>query len=107
MSLDLAPRHLRMIEAILRSRAPGLRVLAFGSRARGDSVSHSDLDLLIDSETPLDALLLAQLSLDFADSDLPFRVEVLDGARLDASFRRRIEADLQPIGARKPAPDQQ
>lgn len=98
MSLALEARHLRLVQAILQSRAPGLRVLAYGSRARGDAVAHSDLDLLIDSDAPLDELLLAQLSLDFADSDLPFRVEVVDGARVSAEFRRRIADDLAPIG---------
>jgi predicted nucleotidyltransferase len=97
MTIEMKSRHRCLVEAILQSRIPGLRVLAFGSRSRGDSVPHSDLDLLIDGEIPVDDVLLAQLALDFADSDLPFRVGVLDGASLDAAFRRRIAVDLQPI----------
>jgi PAS domain S-box-containing protein len=97
VTLDLKPRHRRMVEAILAARLPGIPILVYGSRARGDAVPHSDLDLMIDASEPVDEILLAQLDADFAESDLPFRVEVVDGTSISQAFRRRIEVDLAPL----------
>lgn len=101
MSLVLDPRHERIVRDILRKRLPGRRVLVFGSRARGEAVAHSDLDLLVEDAGADDQRLLAQLDADFDESDLPFRVEVIEGALLDPGFRRRIEAELLLL---EPAP---
>lgn len=51
----------------------------------------------MDVAEPLDDVTLAHLQQDFVESDLPFRVEVLDGARMDAAFRARITPDLLPL----------
>lgn len=97
MKPQLAPDHLRQVLAILAARLPALPVMVFGSRARGSARPSSDLDLLVDVAEPLDDVTLAHLQQDFLESDLPFRVEVLDGARMDAAFRARITPDLLPL----------
>lgn len=91
---QIEARHLGLIRAILDARLPGFKVWVYGSRARGGARPHSDLDLLIDTTIPIDERLVAQLDLDFAESDLPFRVEIVDGARLDPRFYRRVAPDL-------------
>lgn len=95
----LAPHHARIVAAILRRHVPGARVRVFGSRARGGATAGSDLDLLVEQASPVSEAALASLDLDFADSDLPFRVDVRDAASLDPAFRRRIEPDLRPLPA--------
>lgn len=97
MKPQLSPDHLRQVLAILAARLPALTVMVFGSRARGGARPSSDLDLLVDVAEPLDEVTMAHLQQDFVESDLPFRVEVLDGARLDAAFRARIAPDLMPL----------
>ncbi len=97
MSLDLEPRHLRIVRSIVSQRIPSARVLAYGSRARGDARPWSDLDLLIDAGHPVDDAALAQLELDVADSDLPFRVQFVDAACIHPDFRRQISPDLYLI----------
>ena len=97
MTLQLEERHQVIVAAILRARLPGARVLVFGSRATGRASPHSDLDLLIDADVPTEETVMAAMELDFAESDLPFRVEVVDGARIDAGFRRRIMRDARPL----------
>lgn len=91
---QIEARHLGLIRAILDARLPGSAVWVYGSRARGGARPHSDLDLLIDATIPIEERVLAQMDLDFADSDLPFRVEIVDGARLDPRFRQRVAPDL-------------
>jgi type I restriction enzyme S subunit len=97
MTIQLEARHATIVEMILQARLPRVRVLVFGSRACGSAERHSDLDVLIDADVPTAEAVLAQLELDFAESDLPFRVDVVDGARLEPGFRRRIMAVAQPM----------
>ncbi len=55
------------------------------------------LDLLLRAEGPIDPYRFAELCLDFEDSDLPFRVDVLDYYRTDPDFLARIAFDCVPL----------
>lgn len=81
-SIDVSDRALDRVRAILRQVVPECRVFVFGSRARGDAHRHSDLDLLLVSARPLPLTRLFRLEEAFEYSDLPFRVDVVDRARL-------------------------
>lgn len=63
----------------------------FGSRVQGNAKPFSDLDLAVMGETALDFRQLAALKDAFADSNLPFRVDVVDWATTSEAFRRIIE----------------
>jgi type I restriction enzyme S subunit len=91
--LDLQDRHRDQVLAILRRHVAGVEVRAFGSRAAGRARRHSDLDLLLMTKAPLEPRVLARLKDDLAESDLPFRVDVLDAADLRADFLATIERD--------------
>lgn len=77
--LALSPGHLDTVRAILVRRLPGIEVRVFGSRARGDARVLSDLDLLLLPPEPLSALERFFLRDEFSESDLPFRVDIVDG----------------------------
>lgn len=97
---DLAPEHLAQVRAILGQYLPaGVEVLVFGSRARGGAKRFSDLDLALKAATPLDPALLARLADAFEDSDLPWRVDLVDYHSLTAEFRTRVQPDLLPLDA--------
>ena len=80
--IDLSPKDRRAVEAaaaILRRRFPVERIVLFGSKARGDDDTESDIDLLVltgrpltDAENPLvtDALFDLQLELKVVFSTL-------------------------------------
>ena len=53
----------------------------------------SDLDLALMTDTPLSIDRTAALRAAFTDSDLPFRVDVVDWASTSEKFRQRILAD--------------
>ena len=55
-------------------------VWAFGSRTKFRAEPYSDLDLTIISDTPVPLKLLARMADDFSDSDLPWRVDLVDWA---------------------------
>lgn len=91
--VDIAPEHLAIVLDILRKHVPDREVWAFGSRARRTAKRYSDLDLAVISAEPLSLLTSARLADDFSDSDLPWRVDVLDWATTSAAFRKIIERD--------------
>jgi type I restriction enzyme S subunit len=68
-------------------------VWIFGSRARGVAKPWSDLDLAVITDEPLPLAVSAALAEDFSDSDLPWRVDVVDWATTSDAFRRIIERD--------------
>ncbi len=62
----------------------------FGSWARGEATRVSDIDLAIESETPLPPGTVARLRELLEESHVPYRVEVVDLQTADPAFRRRI-----------------
>jgi predicted nucleotidyltransferase len=95
--LDVTPEELATIRAILDAHIPGVCVWAFGSRVSGRRKPHSDLDLAIVNETPLPLARLSMLEEAFAESDLPFRVDVVDWARTREAFRSVIRRSSVPL----------
>jgi type I restriction enzyme S subunit len=89
--INLRPDHLALVQKILAQYAPGCEVRAFGSRVRGTVKDHSDLDLALVGAGPLKLEHLSRLQEAFEESDLPFRVDVLDWNAVSEEFRGLIE----------------
>ena len=91
--LDLQPDYLKIVQDILQRRVPQLEIWAFGSRAKGTAKPYSDLDLAIITSQSLDLAILAALSDELSDSNLPFKVDVIDWATTSEAFRAIIARD--------------
>ncbi len=92
--LDIDPEHEEIVRAILaRHVPPGVSVAAFGSRATGKARRHSDLDLALQGEGPLPPSLLADLAEAFDESDLPWKVDLIDWAAATEGFRQIVDQD--------------
>lgn len=91
--LDMAHEHEAIVRAILRRHADGREVWAFGSRARGGAKRYSDLDIAIIGSQPLSIAHSAAIADAFSESELPWRVDVVDWATIDDAFRRIIDRD--------------
>jgi type I restriction enzyme S subunit len=85
--LAIAPAHWAVVADILRRLAPDYEVWAFGSRATGRAKPYSDLDLALVSDRPLPLDLTARLAEAFSESDLPWKVDLVDWATTDDAFR--------------------
>lgn len=93
VDIDLSPKHRTIVEEILRRHAPRpCRVWVFGSRVRGRARRFSDLDLAVDAGRPLTFGDTAPLADAFDDSDLPWRVDVVDLVTCSPTFRREVES---------------
>ena len=95
--LDLTPQHLTEVRRILLLHVPGRTVRAFGSRVQGNAKPFSDLDLVVMGNTPLDFRQLAALKDAFTESNLPFRVDVIDWASTSETFRGIIEGAFEVV----------
>jgi predicted nucleotidyltransferase len=89
--LDAKPEELAIVRSILARRVPDREVRAFGSRVAGPAKPFSDLDLAVMGDAPLPPSILADLEEDFRESNLPFKVDIVDWATTKEHFRRIIE----------------
>lgn len=83
-------RHLKIVQDILRNYPYSFYV--FGSRARGNPRQLSDLDLCFFDDIPW--AVRAQIDEDFEESDLPYKVDVIDWNQCDLDFKKLIAKDL-------------
>lgn len=89
----IEPRHMRCLLGEIRRYIPHAAVWAFGSRVTGTFLSASDLDLAVhcDKETALTDV--PKLNEALIESDLPFKVQLLDYDRLPVNMQDNIKAD--------------
>ena len=92
-NIDIKPAHWNIVAGILQKHIPQYGVCAFGSRAKWTAKKYSDLDIAVISEKPLSLQIIASLSDDFAESDLPFKVDIVDWATTGEAFRKIIEKE--------------
>jgi len=97
--LAVSADHLRIVCDILQRLIPHCQVWAFGSRVTGTHKDYSDLDLTIIADAPLDITTIANVSDAFSQSDLPYKVDLVEWATTSESFRNIIQQNkiiLQP-----------
>lgn len=77
------------IRTIVRSHLPdpSYRVFLFGSRAAGTARTFSDVDVGIMGQTPLPGHIMELMKEQLEESDIPYKVDVVDFNAVDPSFR--------------------
>lgn len=87
----LSAKHMRTVQQILdrELQASPCKVYIFGSRAEQRARSTSDIDLAIDSKSPLPAL-IARLQTAFEESDIPFTVDIIDLKSASSTFKESV-----------------
>lgn len=89
--IDISPDDFTTVKSILAKYVPNYEVWAFGSRVRGNARKYSDLDLAIICEQTLNFDIYANLKDAFSESDLPFKVDIVDWASIDENFKNIIK----------------
>jgi type I restriction enzyme S subunit len=94
--LDIRADHAEIIHKILKDNLEEVTyVFAFGSRTNWTAKQSSDLDLAIDSfGVKLDKKIKSNLEDAFEESDLPYKVDVVDLNSVSESFREAIKDQL-------------
>ena len=95
--MDIFEKDLKLVKSILNKHLLDCEVWAFGSRVNGTARSYSDFDLVIVGEGKVPLNTIFALKEEFQESDLNFRVDVLDWNRISDSFRKIIKENYVKI----------
>jgi len=83
---------LNIIREIILSRLQDhpVKVYLFGSHATGRAAPASDIDVAILPEGSLPTGLLSRVREEIENSNVPYRVDLVDLSQTDEAFRRRV-----------------
>lgn len=95
--IDLDAASLDYVRRILKEHAPECEVRAFGSRVDGGARKYSDLDLALLAADRVERQKIESLKDAFAESDLPFQVDVLDWHAISDTFRKVIDRNFEVL----------
>lgn len=97
-TIHLTPNEFETVRQILKDHLPAQwEVRVFGSRAGGLPKAFSDLDLLVKGMGPLDLATRAQLNEAFSQSDLVFKVDLVDWYQISTEFQNIIMQSSIPL----------
>jgi predicted nucleotidyltransferase len=88
--LKIEPRHLKIVQSVL-AKYP-YKFYAFGSRVNGNPRKLSDLDICFFDDIPYNTR--QHIVDDFDESDLPYKVDIIDWNSTDNIFQNKIKDDL-------------
>jgi predicted nucleotidyltransferase len=95
--IAVTPHEMKIIHEIIKKYTPNCDVLAFGSRYKRTHSDASDLDLAVMSDEKLNFLIIAQIKEDFMESDIPYKVDVLDYHGVSDNFKKIIDEGNERI----------
>lgn len=94
-SINIDTNSKNIISRILnRSLSPQIKVYVFGSRTKCATKQYADLDLALESDEIIDPTIIDKLHIEFEDSLLPFKVDIIDLKNIDEDFYHAIVNDL-------------
>ena len=89
--ISITDEEMNIILDIIKKYAGDCKVLVFGSRLKGTNKPFSDLDLAFISNEKLGLKKFSKLKLKFEESDLPYRVDIIDYNRVSKEFKKLID----------------
>jgi len=103
--MKLGDKDIAIIQNILATIIPEHEVRAFGSRVHGRGLKpFSDIDLAMMTTEPIASDRLCELKEQFAESDLPYKVDIVDYAAASQRFRDIIQQEYDVIYRPKKEP---
>ena len=95
--INVNPDQLKTVVRILAKHVPQCEVRAFGARVTQTANDKSDLDLVVVGGRALDIDALSRLKEAFEESDLSFRVGVLDWHAIDLAMQKVIDKKYEVV----------
>lgn len=95
--IDVSPYQFELIKDILKKHVSDCEVRAFGSRVTWTAKDYSDLDLAIVGKEKLSTRTIFSIKEAFQESDLSFRVDVLDWNAISKEFQSVIKKKFEVI----------
>jgi uncharacterized protein len=95
--INLDEESLTKLQQLLHQHIPEYNVWLFGSRATKNCKPYSDIDLVIITKDPLPDLKIAELNSFMTESDIPYKIDLLDWSTLTPSFQKIILKNYEII----------
>jgi predicted nucleotidyltransferase len=95
--IDLLPAYIDIIKRIINRYIPNSEIKIFGSRANNSSNNNSDIDIAIISNKKIDLKTLAKIKMAFEESDIPYRVDIIDYMSASENFKKIIDSSSERI----------
>ncbi|MBU0542337.1 MAG: nucleotidyltransferase domain-containing protein [Gammaproteobacteria bacterium] len=95
--MKLQDKELALIQQILAEIVPQCEVWAFGSRVNGNPKPFSDLDLALIDRQAIPLGTRANLAEAFSESDLPWKVDLVDWHSISPEFQKIIETNFEVV----------
>jgi type I restriction enzyme, S subunit len=104
-AIDVSQEQWDIVRGILSRHLPGTEVWAFGSRAKWSAKAYSDLDLVAITDRPLPLAVSAAMAEEFGNSNLPWKVDLIDWSSISEGFRAIVARDKVVVQSKTKAPD--
>ena len=88
--INIDQEALDLLKFMLNKHIPDATVWLFGSRSTDQIKPHSDIGLAIIASEPLAASTMAYLETELIESDLPYKVDLVEWSTLDDDFKAVI-----------------
>ena len=86
-------RYKKILLKIIYEELPDCKVYLFGSRARNDYRSGSDIDIALDIGTPINSKKLYIIKEKIEETIIPLNVDLVDLSTTKDEFRNEIEKE--------------
>ena len=90
------PKSWQLLNQIVNKHvATDYKVFVFGSRVRNSHRKYSDIDLGIWGKKPVSHKIMGKLESELEESDLPYRVDVVDFTVVDDQFKQQALKEVK------------
>ena len=91
----MKPQAIQEVRQIVLQGLKGyqVEVYLFGSRATGQAGAASDIDVAVNPLKTLPIGLLSRIRQELEESNVPYRVDLVDLSRLGSEWRERVRAE--------------
>lgn len=86
-------RYKKILLDIIHKELPDCKVYLYGSRARNDHQSGSDIDIALDIGKPIDDKIMFKIKDKIEETTIPLNVDLVDFYMATGEFRKQIEKE--------------
>lgn len=95
--IALEEEQLKLIQTILRKYFPNAEIRVFGSRYKHTNKPYSDVDIAIVGNEKIDMITYSRVKEELEESNVKYRVDLLDWNAIHEDFRKIIEEGYEII----------
>lgn len=95
--IALEEEQLSLLKTILRKYFPNGEIRVFGSRYKHTNKPYSDIDIVIVGKEKIDIATYSKVTEELEESNLKYRVDLLDWCSISEEFQKIIEEGYETI----------